>query len=156
MKKTVSKGNEHPVCGQNNNGNNDMDWNNVGKSLNEKKTSTKSKPNDSDGTKNDKLLDDLSSSFIEQQNSNANLRKSLTIWFILTTAIQLIVIDVIIFLGIFNFIESVALFDFLRFFISATFIELLGGLIIIVKFVFKDAIYDMLKHLTYHEPSPEE
>ena len=46
--------------------------------------------------------------------------------------------------------------DFLKYFIGATFIELLGGLLIIVKFVFSHETSDMLKHLTYVDPTSKE
>ena len=48
------------------------------------------------------------------------------------------------------------LLDFLKYFIGATFVELLGGLFIIVKFVFSHETSDMLKHLTYVDPQKKE
>lgn len=40
----------------------------------------------------------------------------------------------------------------MKFFVGATFVELLGGLLIIVNYVFSHETSDMLKHLTYVKP----
>lgn len=77
-------------------------------------------------------------------------------WFAWITGSQLFVINALIVIAVFWKSEMVnIILDFLRFFIGATFLELLGGLIIIVKFAFSHETYDMLKHLTYVEPKSQ-
>ena len=107
--------------------------------------------------KNDDFFEKLSNKFVEQQDQIMNFRSTIGIWFASITALQLLVINVLIFFAIFMGQEIMSLLlDFLKYFIGATFIELLGGLLIIVKFVFSHETSDMLKHLTYVDPTSKE
>lgn len=62
------------------------------------------------------------------------------------TAVQLIIVNVLIFFAVFESKNMVALLDFLKYFVGATFLELLGGLLIIVNFVFSHETSDMIKY----------
>lgn len=102
------------------------------------------------------LYGNLSEQFVNQQGQITTHRSTLTTWFAWITAIQLVVINALIFITVFGDKQILpTLLDFLKFFVSATFIELLGGLFIIVRFVFSHEASDMLKHLTYVKPSSE-
>ena len=98
----------------------------------------------------------LLSNFIAQQNQTIRLRAIITKWFAFITALQLLVVNVLIFFAIYANQEVMPmLLDFLKYFVGATFVELLGGLIIIVKFIFNHETSDMIKHL-YVDPKKDE
>lgn len=97
----------------------------------------------------------LSDRFVVQQDQITNHRGIITKWFAVITAMQLLVINVLVFFAIFNSNANIIL-DFMKYFVGATFLELLGGLFIIVKFVFGHETSDMLKHLTYNQPDSRE
>ncbi len=100
-----------------------------------------------------KFFEDLSEQFVKQQAQISKFRSAITRWFACITAMQLVIINILVFIAI-AMDRSVmsTLLEFLEYFIGATFIELLGGLFIIVKFVFSHEASDMLKHLTYKDP----
>ena len=133
-------------------------WNTVNVVIEEQKTPITGK--DGKGEEKDpefKFFDELSKRFVDQQDQIIKHRKHLLIWFAWITASQLLVINVLIFICIFGNKEVLDLaLSFMKFFVGATFLELLGGLLIIVKFVFSHETYDMLKHLTYVEPSAKD
>lgn len=97
----------------------------------------------------------LSQRFVEQQDQITAHRRIITKWFATITAMQLAIINVLVFFAIFNSNLAVIL-DFMKYFVGATFLELLGGLFIIVKFVFGHETSDMLKHLTYNQPNSKD
>ena len=130
-------------------------WNNINIGIKKQKTSIKSKESKgkSENSEED-FFKKLAESFVDQQNQVINHRNRLLKWFAWITASQLVIINVLIFICILGNeqIISTAL-SFMKFFVGATFLELLGGLLIIVKYVFSHETFDMLKHLTYVEPS---
>lgn len=138
---------------ENSSGNkNSAKWNQVHKDLENIGNQTQTSSN-----KKDDFFEKLSNKFVEQQEQIVKFRSNITIWFAVITASQLIVINVLIFFAIFKSPEIMTmLLDFLKYFIGATFVELLGGLFIIVKFVFSHETSDMLKHLTYVDPQKKE
>ena len=101
------------------------------------------------------FFEQLAQRFVKQQDQITHHRGIITIWFALITAMQLLIINVLVFFAIFNSNANVIL-DFMKYFVGATFLELLGGLFIIVKFVFGHETSDMLKHLTYNKPNSKE
>ena len=129
-----------------------MNWN----SMKYEKKDTKEKSEENVPSSSDDFLNQLNKRFINQQDQIAKYRTILTVWFVCVTVAQLIVADVLIFIAIFVVKEMVELLDFLKYFVGATFVELLGGLLIIVKFVFSHETFDMIKHLTYVDPSAKE
>lgn len=129
-----------------------MNWN----SMKYEKKDTKEKSEENVPPSSDDFLNQLNKRFINQQDQIAKYRTILTVWFVCVTVAQLIVADVLIFIAIFVVKEMVELLDFLKYFVGATFVELLGGLLIIVKFVFSHETFDMIKHLTYVDPSAKE
>lgn len=138
-------------------------WNSITGSIDEKK-----KPIDENSIKetSDQSIEDLikklTESFTAQQTEIINHRKTLLTWFAWITAIQLVSINVLIFICILgdNILADKQILDaflgFLKYFIGATFLELMGGLLIIVKYVFSREAFDMLKHLTRVDPSEKE
>lgn len=99
---------------------------------------------------------DLAERFVQQQAQVINHRSSLLKWFAWITAMQLLAINVLIFLCVYaNEQVLEILLDFMKFFVGATFLELMGGLLIIVNYVFGHEAYDMLKHLSHVDPSKE-
>ena len=104
----------------------------------------------------EEFLKQLLDRFVKQQDQISTYRSTLTKWFAWITAIQLIIVNVLIFFAVFGPQDMVALLDFLKYFVGATFLELLGGLLIIVKFVFSHETSDMIKHLTYVDPNAKE
>ena len=138
-------------------------WNVITGSIGEKK-----KPIDenSDKETNDQSIEELikklTASFTSQQTAIINHRKTLLTWFAWITAIQLASINVLIFICIFSdkILADKQILDafsrFIKYFIGATFLELMGGLLIIVKYVFSREAFDMLKHLTRVDPSEKE
>lgn len=138
-------------------------WNAITGSIGEKK-----KPIDENSGKetNDQSIEDLikklTASFTAQQTAIINHRKTLLTWFAWITAIQLASTNVLIFICIFSdkILADKQILDaflgFIRYFIGATFLELMGGLLIIVKYVFSREAFDMLKHLTRVDPSEKE
>ena len=135
------------------NSNHSTKWNRAHKKIEPiEKPDQTSAPN-----KTDEFFEKLSNKFVEQQDQIIKFRSTITIWFAVITALQLLVINVLIFFAIFKSQEIMPmLLDFLKYFVGATFVELLGGLFIIVKFVFSHETSDMLKHLTYVGPKTEE
>lgn len=136
----------------------EKNWNSLNKNLDFQKGPTAKTPEpDQNGNKED-LFKDLADAFTSQQTAIISHRKTLLIWFICITAMQLFVINVLIFICVFSnkILGDIALLnavlEFIKFFVGATFLELMGGLLIIVKFVFSREAYDMLKHLTHVEP----
>lgn len=135
------------------NGNKSIKWNQAHKKIEPiEKPDRTSAP-----SKTDDFFQKLSNKFVEQQDQIIQFRSNITIWFAVITALQLLVINVLIFFAIFKSQEIMPmLLDFLKYFVGATFVELLGGLFIIVKFVFSHEASDMLKHLTYVDPQKKE
>lgn len=101
------------------------------------------------------FFEQLAQRFVKQQDQITHHRGIITIWFAAITAMQLLVINVLVFFAIFKSNANIIL-DFMKYFVGATFLELLGGLFIIVKFVFGHETSDMLKHLTYNQPNSKE
>ncbi len=131
----------------------DKNWNSINVVVEEQKTPIKNK-DEKEKKPEFKFFEELSKRFVDQQDQIIEHRKRLLKWFAWITASQLIVINVLIFICIFGNKEILDVtLSFMKFFVGATFLELLGGLLIIVKFVFSHETYDMLKHLTYVEPS---
>lgn len=128
-------------------------WNTVNAGVAGQKTKIKGRDDRNKENPEFKFYEELSKRFVEQQDQVISQRKHLLIWFAWITASQLLVINVLIFICIFGNQESLNVtLSFMKFFVGATFLELLGGLLIIVKFVFSHETFDMLKHLTYVEP----
>lgn len=131
-----------------------INWNNVNDGIKKQKTAIKSKDtNRKAENAKFEFFDELSQRFVEQQDQVIKHRKRLLKWFAWITASQLLIINVLIFICIFGNEQIIdQTLSFMKFFVGATFLELLGGLLIIVKFVFSHETSDMLKHLTYVEP----
>ncbi len=128
-------------------------WNSIGGSNKiEKKETNNAVDKNNDITT---FFNKLSDRFVDQQDQITDHRGIITKWFAIITAMQLLVINVLVFFAIFNSNTNVIL-DFMKYFVGATFLELLGGLFIIVKFVFGHETSDMLKHLTYNKPSSKD
>lgn len=128
-----------------------QDWNSV---QSKNKQPTKQKNDKANTSKNyEDFLEDLLDRFVNQQDQISKYRSTLTKWFAWITAIQLIIVNVLIFIAIFGSKDMIALLDFLKYFVGATFLELLGGLLIIVKYVFSHETSEMIKHLTYVDPN---
>ena len=128
-------------------------WNAVNAVVDDQKAQIKGKDGKNEEESEFKFFEELSKRFVEQQDQVIDQRKHLLIWFAWITATQLLVINVLIFFCIFGNKEILDItLGFMKFFVGATFLELLGGLLIIVKFVFSHETFDMLKHLTYVEP----
>lgn len=92
------------------------------------------------------FINKLSETFIKEQEKNAKHRSDLLDWFTKVTRGQLIFINFMIAITVFflrDYFEVT--FDFLKFLVGATFLELLGGLLIIVNFVCTHETADMLK-----------
>lgn len=128
-----------------------------------KKEPTAENPDgDDNGQSIEDLIKKLTKSFTDQQDAITSHRRTLLIWFACITAMQLITINVLIFIcvlgkRILGDAEILnAILEFIKYFIGATFLELMGGLLIIVKYVFSREAYDMLKHLTRVEPSEKD
>ena len=139
-------GNDKPIDSKKSSG-----WNSAKK----KKEPVKKDEADKSGV--DKFFDTLSEQFLEQQAQIKSFRSKLTGWFTAVTVIQLVTINVLIFFIFFGDKYMLdAWLDFLKYLVGATFVELLGGLLIIVRFVFSRETFDMLKHLTYVDPQKEE
>ena len=131
---------------------NSTKWNQVRKDL-----ENIGKQDQTSSNKTEDFFEKLSNKFVEQQEQIVKFRSTITVWFAIITALQLLVINVLIFFAIFKSQEIMPmLLDFLKYFVGATFVELLGGLFIIVKFVFSHETSDMLKHLTYIDPRQKE
>lgn len=138
-------------------------WNAITGSIDEKKKpiDENSSTETSDPSIED-LIKKLTESFTAQQTEIINHRKTLLIWFAWITAIQLVCINALIFICIFSnrILANKEILDaflnFLKYFIGATFLELMGGLLIIVKYVFSREAFDMLKHLTRVDPPGKE
>lgn len=132
-----------------------MSWNDAYSEIHSKKVRIAG--SNSEQEPKDKFFADLSKRFVTQQDQIIAHRKSLLRWFAWITASQLVVINVLIFICIFGSSQALnILLSFLKFFVGATFLELLGGLLIIVKFVFSRETYDMLTHLTHVKPSDKD
>lgn len=131
-----------------------INWNNVNDGIKKQKAAIKSKDtNRKAENAKFEFFDELSQRFVEQQDQVIKHRKRLLKWFAWITASQLLIINVLIFICIFGNEQIIdQTLSFMKFFVGATFLELLGGLLIIVKFVFSHETSDMLKHLTYVEP----
>lgn len=138
-------------------------WNTASNKVRGQKEPTAENPDsDDNGQSIEDLIKKLTKSFTDQQNAIIAHRRTLLIWFACITAMQLITINVLIFicvlskriLGDTEILSAVL--DFIKYFIGATFLELMGGLLIIVKYVFSREAYDMLKHLTRVEPSEKD
>lgn len=130
-------------------------WNNINIGIKKQKTSIKSKESKgkSENSEED-FFEKLAESFVKQQDQVINHRNRLLKWFAWITASQLVIINVLIFICILGNEQIISTtLSFMKFFVGATFLELLGGLLIIVKYVFSHETFDMLKHLTYVEPS---
>ncbi len=130
-------------------------WNSIINGIKEQKTSIKSKESKgkSENSEED-FFEKLADEFVKQQDQVVNHRNQLLKWFAWITASQLIVINILIFICILGNKQIInTTLSFMKYFIGATFLELLGGLLIIVKYVFSHETFDMLKHLTYVEPS---
>ena len=131
---------------------NSTKWNQVRKNL-----ENIDKQDQTSSNKTEDFFEKLSNKFVEQQEQIVKFRSTITVWFAIITALQLLVINILIFFAIFKSQEIMPmLLDFLKYFGGATFVELLGGLFIIVKFVFSHETSDMLKHLTYVDPQKKE
>lgn len=133
-------------------------WNNINIGIKEQKTLIKSKESKgkSENSEED-FFEKLVENFVKQQDQVVNHRNQLLKWFAWITASQLIVINVLIFICILGNEQIISTtLSFMKFFVGATFLELLGGLLIIVNYVFSHETFDMLKHLTYVEPSSKE
>ncbi len=128
-------------------------WNTVNAGVAGQKAQIKGKDDKNGEDSEFKFFEELSKRFVKQQDQVIGQRKHLLIWFAWITATQLLVINVLIFICVFGNKEILDItLSFMKFFVGATFLELLGGLLIIVKFVFSHETFDMLKHLTYVEP----
>lgn len=71
------------------------------------------------------------------------------IWFAIVTILQFLVINIIVIVALFfeqNKMDAV--FKFSKFFIGATFAELLSGLFIIIKFVFNKDVVSLLSDIS--------
>lgn len=135
-------------------------WNKANRKMSDQKEPTADNPSDEHRDQSiEELIKKLAKSFSAQQDAVVNHRKTLLTWFAWITAIQLLVINILILicmlsgkiLGDYQILDAVL--DFIKFFVGATFLELMGGLLIIVKYVFSREAYDMLKHLTRVEPA---
>ena len=130
-------------------------WNFINFGIKKQKTSIKSKESKgkSENSEED-FFEKLAERFVKQQDQVIKHRNRLLKWFAWITASQLVVINVLIFICILGNEQIISTtLSFMKFFVGATFLELLGGLLIIVKYVFSHETFDMLKHLTYVEPS---
>lgn len=95
------------------------------------------------------LFKALSEEFVQEQEELQTHRGRLINWFTLITVVQLLIVNVLVFIAIFGRQESTQMIlNFMSYFVGATFVELIGGLYIIVKYVFSHSTSDMLKHLT--------
>lgn len=130
-------------------------WNNINIGIKKQKTSIKSKESKGKTENSEEdFFGKLAESFVKQQDQVINHRNRLLKWFAWITASQLVIINVLIFICILGNEQIISTtLSFMKFFVGATFLELLGGLLIIVKYVFSHETFDMLKHLTYVEPS---
>ncbi len=127
-------------------------WNSLNRKSNKEYTKV-SDNNETNPYDRDTFYEKLSKQFVEQQEQVKDFRKILLWWFAVITILQLIAINVVIMISIFAQLDPFnSIVDFMKFFVGATFVELLGGLIIIVKFVFNHETSDMLKHLMFIDP----
>lgn len=133
-------------------------WNNINIEIKKQKSSTKSKESKGKSKNSEEdFFEKLAENFVKQQDQVVNHRNQLLKWFAWITASQLIIINVLIFICILGNEQIISTtLSFMKFFVGATFLELLGGLLIIVNYVFSHETFDMLKHLTYVEPSSKE
>lgn len=94
-----------------------------------------------------KFYQDLTTRFLDEQTINSEYRDMLIKWFTIIIAFQVILIDVIVIAALHSPYIKV-IFDFLNVFISATVVELLGGLFIIVHYVYNHNVYSLLETIS--------
>lgn len=95
-----------------------------------------------------KLYTELSNGFLGEQEQNIEYKNILTHWFLSLTAFEIIVINIIVIYALSSsqaIMETI--FNFLNVFIGATFVELLGGLFIIVRYAFNHNSFKLLDKL---------
>lgn len=130
----------------------DIDWNQLSVHFHNQTTSLQSDVASNGTDSRDALVEALGKAFVIQQYQVVNQRKKLLKWFMVALAIQLVVINILVSICVCVFIwgkysSIVPLFNFMKFFIGATFVEVLGGFFIIVKVIFSPETSDMLKDL---------
>lgn len=101
------------------------------------------------GPSTSSLFKALSDEFVNEQEKLQTHRERLIQWFTIITVVQLVVVNVLVFFAFFGRQETIqTVLTFMSCFVGATFVELIGGLYIIVRYVFSHTTSDMLKHLT--------
>lgn len=106
-----------------------------------------SKTNSLEDILND-LVPKLGQKFLNEQDMIARYREPILKWFLNAAGVQLAIVNVLLLICLFGFRDQLdIILDFFKYFISFTFVEVLGGLLIIINFLFNNNLYNLFKGL---------
>lgn len=96
-----------------------------------------------------KFYSQLSEHFINEQRGILHYKEKILKWFCITITLQLIAINFIL-IGVLLNLQMYlrVILDFMKYFIAGTFVELLGGLFIIIKWVYNENVYSLLDRIS--------
>lgn len=93
----------------------------------------------------EEFLNSITQRFLEEQDLIGKHREPILKWFLNAASVQLAIVNVLLIICLVCFKEQLAvILDFFKYFIASTFIEILGGLLIIVRFLFNDNLYNIV------------
>lgn len=91
----------------------------------------------------------LTENYLSKENTDSLNRDSIIRWFTILTFMQLFFINIIIIVALTSMRDYMdIIFDFLKYFVGATFIELLGGLLIIVNWLFNHNVFKLINSIS--------